>query len=43
MEYDGVRYSGARDCSSQSLSLLISLQKEASELPITAPIRLIGP
>ena len=49
VEYDGVRYSvgsGARDYSSQSLSLaslLISLQKEASELPITAPIRLIGP
>lgn len=48
VEYEGERYSvssEAGDLSSQSLSLisqLIALQKEASEIPITAPIRLIG-
>ena len=49
VDYDGARYSvgsSAADRSAQSLALvaqLISLQKEASELPINvAPIRLIG-
>lgn len=49
VQFDGETYSvrsSPDEASSQSLSLvslLISLQKEASELPITAPIRLIGP
>jgi hypothetical protein len=49
VEYDAERYSvasGPGDRSSHSLTLisqLIGLQKEASELPITAPIRVIGP
>jgi hypothetical protein len=48
VECDGAQYSvssEAEDLSSRSLSLisqLIGLQKEASEIPITAPIRLIG-